>query len=89
MIMRWEVESHGEMKSSHPNWRGLANRIRNWKKKKVQNIRVHIIFTHLLPPNTKVYAATALRKHFSLEPRPYFDEEVPIRGPVFSGAIVC
>lgn len=96
MITLWEVESHGEMKSSHPTqfssfttWRGLAYRIHNWKEKKVQNIRVHIIFTHLLSPITKVYAVTALRKHFRLEQRPYFDEEFLICGPVLSGAIVC
>lgn len=95
-ITRWEVESHGEMKSSYPTqfssfttWDGLAYRIDNWKKKNVRKIRVHIIFTHLLSPITKVYAATALRKHFRLEHRPYFDKEFLICGPVLSGAIVC
>jgi hypothetical protein len=94
-ITRWEIESHGKMKSPHPTqfssfttWRGLSSRIHKWKQKSVQNIRVHIIFTHRLPSNTEVYAATALRKHFSLKPRPYFNEEFLIRGPVFSSAIV-
>lgn len=94
-ITRLEVEEHGNMKSHFPTpfssfttWRGLSSRIDNWKKNGVQDIRVHIVLTPWLPPNTEVYTATGLRKSFSLRLQPCFEEEYLVRGPIYSDAIV-
>lgn len=83
------MQSHGPTQfSSFTTWRSLSSRIDFWKRKGVQGIRVHVVLTPLLLPNTEVYAATGLRRRFSLKLQPYFEEEYPVRGPIYSDAIV-
>lgn len=94
-ITPFEVCSHLDKKaryetqfSSVATWSLLSSRIDTWKKQGVRNLRVHVIFSPLLSPETEVYKVTGLVKCYSLDQRSYYEEEYLIRGPIHSAAII-
>ncbi|KAL2811552.1 hypothetical protein BDW59DRAFT_155512 [Aspergillus cavernicola] len=75
--------------SSCTTWSHLSSLLEIWKtKKRVRNLRVHIIFTPYLPPATKVYKASGLVHRFELEQEDYLVEEYLVCGPIPSSAII-
>ncbi|KAL3429680.1 hypothetical protein BDV09DRAFT_189894 [Aspergillus tetrazonus] len=81
-ITRFEVCSHLDKKARY------ETQFHTWKKQGVRNLRVHVILSPLLSPETEVYKVTGLVKRYSLDQRSYYEEEYLIRGPIHSAAIV-